>query len=138
MNEARNYYCVLGIEKAATIEEIKCAYRRLVLIYHPDRKVCNLNNKNFGSSSKDIREESEPGSIFQEIHEAYEILSNVERRTQYDILMDKNENVLLAAEICSLTEFIFNCADNNFEKICRCGDYFKTIQDEITDGINTV
>ncbi len=64
----RNYYDVLGISKTATSDEIKAAYRKLALKYHPDR---NPNNK-------DAEEK------FKEAAQAYEILSDQQKRTQYD------------------------------------------------------
>ena len=64
----QDYYQVLGISKTATQDEIKAAYRKLALKYHPDR---NPGNK-----------ESE--EKFKEAAEAYEILSDEQKRQQYD------------------------------------------------------
>ncbi|MCL4384386.1 DnaJ domain-containing protein [Patescibacteria group bacterium] len=63
----RDYYEVLGVRKGASKEEIKSAYRKLALQYHPDR------NKEPGAEDK-----------FKEINEAYEILSNEQKRSAYD------------------------------------------------------
>lgn len=60
-------YQTLGVSKNATDQEIKSAYRKLALEYHPDR------NKSPGASEK-----------FKEVTQAYEILSNKEKRQQYD------------------------------------------------------
>ncbi|MBN1793522.1 MAG: molecular chaperone DnaJ [Candidatus Omnitrophica bacterium] len=64
----RDYYEVLGVEKGASPDEIKKAYRKLALQYHPDR---NKDNK-------------EAEDKFKEISEAYEVLSNPQKRSQYD------------------------------------------------------
>lgn len=64
----RDYYDILGITKNATQEEIKSAYRKLALKYHPDR---NPNNK-------------EAEEKFKEAAQAYEVLSNEQKRRQYD------------------------------------------------------
>jgi molecular chaperone DnaJ len=64
----RNYYDVLGVSKTATPEEIKAAYRKLALKYHPDRNPDN----------KDAEEK------FKEAAQAYEVLSDQQKRTQYD------------------------------------------------------
>lgn len=68
MQEVRNYYEMLGVNKNASSSEIKKAYRTLAIKYHPDR---NLGNK--------AAEEK-----FKDINEAYEILSDQTRRVQYD------------------------------------------------------
>ena len=68
MQKVRNYYEMLGVNKNASSNEIKKAYRTLAIKYHPDR---NLGNK--------AAEER-----FKDIVEAYEVLSDQTRRVQYD------------------------------------------------------
>ena len=69
MAAKRDYYEVLGVNKNATDDEIKKAYRRLAKKYHPD---ANPNNK----------EEAE--AKFKEVNEAYENLSDPQKRKMYD------------------------------------------------------
>ena len=69
MAAKRDYYEVLGVDKNATEEEIKKAYRKLAKKYHPD---ANPNNK----------EEAE--AKFKEVNEAYENLSDPQKRKMYD------------------------------------------------------
>ena len=65
---ADDYYKTLGVEKTADPEDIKKAYRKLALKYHPDR---NPNNR-------------EAEEKFKKISEAYAVLSDPEKRKQYD------------------------------------------------------
>lgn len=66
---AEDYYKILGIEKTASAEEIKKAYRKLALKWHPDK---NPNNK--------AAEEK-----FKKISEAYAVLSDTQKRKDYDM-----------------------------------------------------
>jgi len=67
MATTKDLYDILGVTKSATSAEIKSAYRKLALKWHPDR------NKEAGATEK-----------FKEISEAYEILSNPEKKSKYD------------------------------------------------------
>ena len=70
----KNYYKILGIPKTAAAQEIKRAYRRLVSKYHPDK---NPNNKTAEEKAK-------------EINEAYETLSDAEKKRHYDAVYNPN------------------------------------------------
>ncbi len=65
---AKDYYQVLGVPKSASADDIKKAYRQLALKYHPDR--------NQGDKNAEER--------FKEVGEAYAVLSDAEKRKQYD------------------------------------------------------
>lgn len=68
MAEKRDYYEVLGVSRSATADEIKKAYRKMALKYHPD--------KNPGDKEAEEK--------FKEAAEAYDVLSNDEKRQKYD------------------------------------------------------
>src|SRR5688572_16243237 len=64
----RDYYDVLGVSRTASADEIKKAHRRLVRQYHPD-----MNKNNPAATEK-----------FKEVQEAYDVLSEPEKRKAYD------------------------------------------------------
>ncbi len=68
MAEKKNYYDILGVDKKATNDEIKSAYRKLAMKYHPDRNQGN----------------AEAAEKFKEINEAHETLSDQQKRAAYD------------------------------------------------------
>src|SRR5215472_11746336 len=68
VGEKRDYYEVLGVQRNATSQELKSAYRKVALQHHPDR---NPGNK-------------EAEERFKEASEAYEVLSDPDKRARYD------------------------------------------------------
>ena len=67
MAEKRDYYEVLGVDKNASEKDIKKAYRKLAMKYHPD-----------------VSEEEGAEEKFKEVSEAYAVLSDDEKRQRYD------------------------------------------------------
>ena len=63
----QDYYDLLGVSRSASDEDIKKAFRKLAMEYHPDR------NKREGAAEK-----------FKEINEAYQVLSDSQKRSAYD------------------------------------------------------
>ena len=66
---AKDFYQTLGVDKKASAEDLKKAYRKLAMQYHPDK---NKDNK-------------EAESKFKEISEAYDVLKDDQKRAAYDL-----------------------------------------------------
>lgn len=64
----KDFYKILNVQKTATSQEIKQAYRKLAMALHPDR------------TNGDVHK----AAVFKQASEAYNVLSNHEQRTQYD------------------------------------------------------
>jgi molecular chaperone DnaJ len=65
---SKDYYNILGIDKNASDDQVKKAYRKMAMKYHPD--------KNGG--------DTEAESKFKEVAEAYDVLSNPDKKSNYD------------------------------------------------------
>ena len=117
-NNKKDLYSILGVSRTANNEEIRSAYRRLVLIYHPDKNKTDPN-----ASAK-----------FIEIREAYKILSNYKTRNIYDETGEYDEEQLEHLNRYNTTNDFrrrFTIDDiNNYQKI------YKGSKDEIQDLIN--
>ncbi|XP_055296760.1 dnaJ homolog subfamily C member 7-like [Sitodiplosis mosellana] len=71
--EKKNYYQILGIERGASAKVIRQAYKKLALIHHPDRH---------SNATENVKRDHE--RIFKEIGQAYEVLSDFQKKAQYD------------------------------------------------------
>jgi len=77
----KDYYSILGVNKTATDEEIKKAYRKMAIKHHPDK---NPNNKEAAEAK------------FKDVNEAYEVLSDKNKRTIFDQYGEGECTLLLA------------------------------------------
>lgn len=79
-SKRKDYYKILGIDKNATDQEIKKAYRKRALVHHPDRH-----------ANASVEEQRKQEGHFKEVGEAYTILSDTQKRTRYDTGQDIEE-----------------------------------------------
>ena len=77
MAEKKDYYQILGVDKNASADQIKSAYRKLAMKYHPDRNQGN----------------AEAAEKFIEINEAHEVLSDETKRKNYDMYGSADGNM---------------------------------------------
>ena len=90
--EKRDYYEVLGVDKKASADEIKKAYKKMAIKYHPDR---NPGDK-------------EAEDKFKEAAEAYEVLSDDNKRARYDQFGWAKSESLSASVNPSYSTFLFS------------------------------
>ena len=82
----QTFYEILGLPPTASQLDIKKAYRKLALIYHPDRRNVVASNKDTNNGTPDDTKE-----MFQKIGEAYHCLSDPARKRQYDREIEHNK-----------------------------------------------
>ncbi len=83
----RNYYDILEIERTSDEAAIKKGYRKAALIHHPDK----------GGSD----------DMFQQVHEAFQILSDPVKRSEYDKVMSRFDNYICCFVVVGLKEIQF-------------------------------
>lgn len=98
----KDYYKILGLGKAPTDEDVKKAYRRQALKWHPDK------NKSAAAEEK-----------FKEIAEAYEVLSDAKKREVYDQYGEEG-NAFTARAFCRCLKGLFNSLANQPEFWTDC------------------
>ncbi|KAM9814230.1 dnaJ homolog subfamily C member 11-like [Neosynchiropus ocellatus] len=76
----QDYYSLLNVRKEATVEELKASYRRLCMLYHPDKH-------------RDPELKIQAEQLFNQVHRAYEVLSDAHSRAIYDIFGKKGLEV---------------------------------------------
>ena len=113
----KNYYKILGIEFDSDLNTIKKAYRKLALLYHPDK------NKSFNAND-----------LFIGITEAYEILSNTQERQKYDSyyrIYFKDSSEMSVESISTFSKWEQNGAN-------KAREYSEKSYDEFVDLINRI
>ena len=119
MNRGINYYDVLGLDRNSTDNEIKLAYRSLSKKYHPDKNIGNVEAEN----------------IFKNIAEAYSILSNVEKKAEYDTKSKFGKNYDEYFELFDINvDFSYEDEKTKLETFKR--NEVWNIQIEIDDSFN--
>ena len=109
----KNLYEILGVSCDSSAEEIKTAYKKLANKHHPDKNPDDPKAK----------------TIFQSIREAYEILSNPQKRKRYD-KTGQIDDTLSTTEMAAKLIFdlyIYNSEKNNF----KSEDYFKIVRKDL-------
>ncbi|KAM9953750.1 hypothetical protein ACTFIR_008842 [Dictyostelium discoideum] len=139
--ENKNYYEILKVSIDADIEEIKKSYRKLALLYHPDKlnkeenieeninnfSNCLANNNN--SNTKD----------FNDIQIAWETLKDDLLRKQYDsLLLEKKRQKYSVSDEIDLDDMEFIEENGEYVYPCRCGDHYIITEDQLSEGSDVV
>lgn len=109
MTDNKNYYEILGLQDNATDEDIKNSYRKLAMLYHPDRNVDKSEQEKIKAETK-----------FKEISNAYNVLSDPEKKQMYDKFgsIDSNNIDDFTFPFPNIfNPFVSNNFDNMFKKM---------------------
>ena len=115
-------YAVLGLERAASAQDVKAAYRKLALLRHPD-KVSDSSLK------------SAAHTAFQELAFAYAVLADEKRRRRYDSTGNTAETLSIEDDDFDWVEFFRNQFKESFteEKVARFAEEYKESEEEKND-----
>ena len=109
-----DYYSILGVSKSATADEIKKAYRKLAVKYHPDKNPGDLLAE----------------AVFKEIAEAYDVLSDAKKREDYHYKRFYTYNYKHAAAQTATPQSILNDAIK-LQKLIEKADPFRINRDAL-------
>jgi curved DNA-binding protein CbpA len=109
-----NLYEILELDRNASMQDIKKQYQKLSLLYHPDK--------------------NQKSDKFYDIQHAYSILSDIEKKSDYDKRMYLKAKKIV--EELDLDDM--NSLDGRFETVCRCGGTVSISEDELEQGVDCV
>lgn len=147
-----DHYQVLGVAPSASSADVKTAYRRALLLYHPDKA---LSRTTATLSDADAALETfyaghSPSSLIppsiDDIQLAYNTLSNPSLRATFDAQLAQSPHTHTSskkgsqrpAEVISLEEFQANDAGDAYYYRCRCGDSYKITEEQLEEDVHLV
>ncbi|KAF9264064.1 hypothetical protein L218DRAFT_1076636 [Marasmius fiardii PR-910] len=132
-----NYYDVLCISRTASLQEIKTAYHRSLLLHHPDKSASRPGARETGNSS--LPTSCLPVEI-ETIKAAYAALSSPKSRREHDALIDGRDGMVSRpAQFVSLEEFEEDATKTGvWSYPCRCGGVYKITEDDMEKNIHMV
>jgi diphthamide biosynthesis protein 4 len=146
----QTHYEILRVKENATLEEIKAAYRKMVLILHPDKKATITSKDSVSISSNAARADEKE---FTHIQLAWECLRDEGMRSKYDDDLQRKRqkrslmyNKATLVHLHEMHREEVDCENDighietqyMFSYKCRCGDTFEIFEDEICKDSQTV
>ncbi|CAK1581784.1 unnamed protein product [Parnassius mnemosyne] len=110
-----NFYEILQCDRNASAEELKRSYQRLVLTFHPDKKITSNNHESFLN-----------------IQKAWSVLRDPHSRKQYDALLSCEEHKeLLLYDTVSVLDMDYDNSSSIYSYQCRCGGNYSVCASEL-------
>jgi diphthamide biosynthesis protein 4 len=145
----QTYYEVLNVSPNASINTIKTTYRRLALLYHPDRAAPDVAINITGDPSTHSESTSTIASTtaqFIAIQRAYATLSDPQLRADYDLFLKQQQYVTRSAGILNDVEVLdmdYDATTEMYTYPCRCGNIYSCPAEDIessgeTQGCNII
>ncbi|KAN0050461.1 hypothetical protein ACTA71_003585 [Dictyostelium dimigraforme] len=138
--ENKNYYEILKVSIGADIEEIKKSYRKLALLYHPDKLNKEINiEENINNLSNCLANNGNGTKAFNDIQIAWETLKDDLLRKQYDsLLLEQKRQKYSVSDEIDLDDMEFIEEDSEYIYPCRCGDHYIITEDQLSEGSDVV
>ena len=119
-------YAILGVAPTASCDDLKAAYKKMLLAHHPDKRACTA------TTSSDE---------FLAVQKAWALIGTPADREKYDAMATGGRS-LSNTDHATLDEFVPGGEDGTeaevLRKACRCGDFYEIYAADLAAGYNTV
>ena len=125
MMSSFNAYEVLGVEISCSVEDLKSAYKKQLLLHHPDKKTTAIDSRD------------DNNDMFLKVQKAWKLVGSVDEREKYDRTLNVGQSHS-NADCVGVDEFVVSDDGQILKKPCRCGDYYEITREDLLAGYNTV
>jgi diphthamide biosynthesis protein 4 len=121
-----DYYALLAVPRTASQAQLKQAYHRALLRFHPDKHHASTHDA------------VDAADMITQVKQAYATLSSDSARAQYDASVAQRANKPRPAQVISLDNFIISEETSSWHHACRCGAAYSITNDDLEHGVHLV
>jgi diphthamide biosynthesis protein 4 len=123
-------YAVLRVAPTASHDELKAAYKKMLLAHHPDKRAPPLPADT----------DTDTAAAFLDVQKAWGLVGTPAARAKYDAMATGGRS-LSNTDHATRDEFVPTCTNGTetvLRKACRCGDFYEISEEDLAAGYNTV